>query len=116
MLLTNTVIITWRKIQGLIPLHSFIIVLSAIVAGLTQDLIVESVEVEVWRRLKIALDILLCTVIMYFSMAFLLALVYTVMGVLNEPYSAKPLQRSSHTGPPGYILYSRMDKVPAHEH
>jgi hypothetical protein len=47
--LTNTVIITWRKIQGLIPLHSFISVLSAILAGLThkQDLIEESVEVEV---------------------------------------------------------------------
>ncbi len=27
----------------------------------------------------------------------------TVGGVLNEPYSAKPAQRSSHTGPPGYI-------------
>jgi hypothetical protein len=24
-------------------------------------------------------------------------------GVLDEPYSAKPAQRSSHTGPPGYI-------------
>ncbi len=28
---------------------------------------------------------------------------YTIVGVLNEPYSAKPAQRSSHTGPPGYI-------------
>jgi hypothetical protein len=26
-----------------------------------------------------------------------------VVGVLDEPYSAKPAQRSSHTGPPGYI-------------
>jgi hypothetical protein len=23
--------------------------------------------------------------------------------VLDEPYSAKPAQRSSHTGPPGYL-------------
>ncbi len=27
----------------------------------------------------------------------------TVVGVLNEPYAAKPAQRSSHTGQPGYI-------------
>ncbi len=26
-----------------------------------------------------------------------------VLGVLDEPYSAKPAQRSSHAGPPGYI-------------
>jgi hypothetical protein len=26
-----------------------------------------------------------------------------VVGVLDEPYSAKPAQRSSHTGPQGYI-------------
>ena len=28
-------------------------------------------------------------------------------GVLDEPYSAKPAQRSSHTGPPGYIECAR---------
>ncbi len=27
----------------------------------------------------------------------------TVVGVLDESYSAKPAQLSSHTGPPGYI-------------
>jgi hypothetical protein len=26
-----------------------------------------------------------------------------IVGVLDEPYSAKPPQRSSHTGPTGYI-------------
>jgi hypothetical protein len=30
-----------------------------------------------------------------------------VMGVLDEPYSAKPVQLSSHTGPPGYIRWTR---------
>jgi hypothetical protein len=29
------------------------------------------------------------------------------IGVLDEPYSAKPAQRSSHTGPPGYIGWTR---------
>jgi hypothetical protein len=33
------------------------------------------------------------------------------LGVLDEPYSAKPAQRSSHTGPPGL---HRMDTVPAY--
>ncbi len=28
---------------------------------------------------------------------------YPVLGVLDEPYSAKLAQRSSHTGPLGYI-------------
>jgi hypothetical protein len=28
---------------------------------------------------------------------------YPVVGVLDEPYSAKLAHRSSHTGPPGYI-------------
>jgi hypothetical protein len=27
----------------------------------------------------------------------------SVVGVLDEPYSAKPAQLSSHTDPPGYI-------------
>jgi hypothetical protein len=27
---------------------------------------------------------------------------YSGLGFLDEPYSAKPAQRSSHTGPPGY--------------
>jgi hypothetical protein len=27
----------------------------------------------------------------------------SVVGVLDEPYSVKPAQRSNQTGPPGYI-------------
>ena len=34
-----------------------------------------------------------------------------VVGVLEEPYSAKPAQRSSHTGPPGYLGWT-LDTVP----
>jgi hypothetical protein len=41
-----------------------------------------------------------------------------VKGVLDEPHSAKLAQRSSHTGPPGYIigwtLCSGTDTVPAY--
>jgi hypothetical protein len=33
-------------------------------------------------------------------------------GVLDERYSAKPAQRISHTGPPGYTVH-RMGMVPA---
>ncbi len=36
-----------------------------------------------------------------------------VVGVLDEPYSAKPAQRSSHTCPPGYIGWTGLDMVPA---
>jgi hypothetical protein len=38
----------------------------------------------------------------------------TVGGVLDEPYSAKPTQRSSHTGPPGYIGWIRFQPGPAY--
>ncbi len=31
----------------------------------------------------------------------------SVLGVLDEPYSAKPAQQCSHTGPPGYIGWTR---------
>jgi hypothetical protein len=31
----------------------------------------------------------------------------SIVGVLDEPFSAKPAQRTSHTGPPGYIGLSR---------
>ncbi len=34
-----------------------------------------------------------------------------VVGVLHEPYSAKPAQRSSYTGPPGYIGWTRFQYV-----
>jgi hypothetical protein len=34
-------------------------------------------------------------------------------GVLDEPYSAKPAQRSSHTGPPGYTGWT-VDTIPAY--
>jgi hypothetical protein len=33
----------------------------------------------------------------------LVKLLCSLVGVLDEPYSAKPAQRSSHTGPQGYI-------------
>jgi hypothetical protein len=33
----------------------------------------------------------------------------SVEGVLNEPFSAKPAQLSSHTGPPGYIKWIYVD-------
>jgi hypothetical protein len=39
--------------------------------------------------------------------------VSSVLGVLNEPYSAKPTHRSSNTGPPGYIGWT-VDTVPAY--
>ncbi len=32
--------------------------------------------------------------------------------VLDEPYSAKPAQRSSHTGPPGYL--GKHGSIPAY--
>jgi hypothetical protein len=32
---------------------------------------------------------------------------YSVVGVLDELYSAKPAQRRRHTGPPGYIGWTR---------
>ncbi len=32
-------------------------------------------------------------------------------GVLDEPYSAKPAQRSSHTGPQGYIGWTRLQSM-----
>ncbi len=32
----------------------------------------------------------------------------TEAGVLDKPYSAKPAQRSSHTGPPSYIGWTRL--------
>jgi hypothetical protein len=35
----------------------------------------------------------------------------TEAGVLDIPYSAKPAQRSSHTGPPGYIGWTRFQPV-----
>ncbi len=35
----------------------------------------------------------------------------TVVGVLDEPYSAKPAQQSSHTGPPGYIGWTRFQPM-----
>jgi hypothetical protein len=35
------------------------------------------------------------------------------VGVLDEPYSAKPAQRSSHTGSPGYIGRTRF-QLPAY--
>ncbi len=34
-----------------------------------------------------------------------------VVGVLDEPYSAKPAQRSNHTGPPGYIEWTRFQPL-----
>jgi hypothetical protein len=37
--------------------------------------------------------------------------VRTEAGVLDEPYSAKPAQRSSHTGPPGYIAWTRFQPM-----
>jgi hypothetical protein len=33
------------------------------------------------------------------------------VGVLDEPYSAKPAQLSSHTGPPGYIGWTRLQPM-----
>ncbi len=44
---------------------------------------------------------------------YLLAATSAWLGVLHERYSAKPAQRSSHTGPPGYIGWT-MDTVPAY--
>ncbi len=35
----------------------------------------------------------------------------TWAGVLDEPYSAKPAQRSSHTGPTGYIGWTRFQPI-----
>jgi hypothetical protein len=32
-------------------------------------------------------------------------------GGLDEPYSAKPAQRSSHTGPPGHIGWARFQPM-----
>jgi hypothetical protein len=32
-------------------------------------------------------------------------------GVLDEPYSAKPAQRSRHNGPPGYIGWTRFQPI-----
>jgi hypothetical protein len=32
-------------------------------------------------------------------------------GVLDEPYSAKPAQRRSHTGPPGYLGWTRFQSM-----
>jgi hypothetical protein len=37
----------------------------------------------------------------------MLILVPPEVGVLEEPDSAKPAQLSSHTGPPGYIGWTR---------
>ncbi len=37
----------------------------------------------------------------------------SVMGVLDEPYSAKPAQLSSPTGPPSYIRWT-VDTVPTY--
>jgi hypothetical protein len=33
------------------------------------------------------------------------------VGVLNEAFSAEPVQRSSHTGPPGYIGRTRFQPM-----
>ncbi len=35
----------------------------------------------------------------------------TDAGVLDIPFSNKPAQRSSHTGPPGYIGWARFQPV-----
>ncbi len=58
---------------------------------------------------------ILCTVIHLARVAMYTVLVapYPVVGVLDEPDSAKPAHRSSHTGPPGYIRWT--DTVPAYE-
>jgi hypothetical protein len=37
-----------------------------------------------------------------------------IVGVLDEPYSAKPAQLSTHTGPPGYIGWTRQFQAPAY--
>jgi hypothetical protein len=36
---------------------------------------------------------------------------FSEAGVLDEPYSTKPAQRSSHTGPPGYIGWTQFQPM-----
>ncbi len=41
---------------------------------------------------------------LFFTVNHLSVVLYAVVGVSDEPYTAKPAQLSRHTGPPGYIL------------